>query len=460
MRRAKLTQMYIRAASNGDMALLSLLFRDYEGLFDADGLDEDGSPAIVYAACFGHTDAVALLVENGVRVDGPDRNGWTALMWACNNHLAAMARLLVASGANKTDDEDDEAAVGRLAGSASMASISMDRVAEPPFEWNKCQPDQMFVFDEKDIDWILDITTEKIRPTRATLQSSVAASILFLCARYAHYWNTADLLSTFMERAVDAVIRSVRQAGHDTVTVAYWLANLTQLLYFLKRDPGLLVATGDAQAVLSELTHELFGVLVKGVERRLAAVLHPALLDHEQIESSNGPPRYENMWTGFNRRRALFKPASNPATVTAIFESLLAIARAANLHPEILAQALTQLFHYLGAELFNRIISNREYCCRARAVQIRANLSSVENWVREYASSLPVAPRVPLRNYLRPAVHLTSFLQVCSSLEDVAAFHATRASLTTLTLVQFRKAIENYKYEVGEPSPSEDIERY
>ena len=89
------------AASNGDAERLrQLLCGPIRSLFDVNGSDNDGTPPIIYASCFGHEDAVLTLIENGAKVDAQDKNNWSALMWAMTNHNNSIAKLLLYHGAS------------------------------------------------------------------------------------------------------------------------------------------------------------------------------------------------------------------------------------------------------------------------------------------------------------------------------------------------------------------------
>lgn len=89
------------ASSNGDITRLSrLLGGKARGFVNLDAPDDDGTPPLIYAACFGHADVVEVLLEAGVQVDQKDSANWTALMWATASHHRQVVRVLMEHGAS------------------------------------------------------------------------------------------------------------------------------------------------------------------------------------------------------------------------------------------------------------------------------------------------------------------------------------------------------------------------
>ncbi|KAJ3124952.1 hypothetical protein HK098_000724 [Nowakowskiella sp. JEL0407] len=600
---SKITQAFIRAASNGDVSKVKECLAEYKDWIRIDEQDVDGTTALIYASCFGHADVTYLLLENNAKVDERDRNGWTPLMWAVSNGHEKVARILIEGGANKhlksnrgrtikeligrtgtiemarvldyepvssdrdssysdsdfNFDSDSETVVSGAFGKFSHSPIpsrspsSLSHVSTLPvdelglfdenddevvFEWDKCNLDQMFVFNESEMDFILDLAA-KLKPTKASLQKPVPANIFFLCARYAHYFNSQDMVDKFLRAVIEKIVMTVQRSATDTNVIAFWISNCTQLLYYLKRDDGLVTATFETQCQLSELIHEISILLVREVERRLVALLSESILDHNAIEGLNNV-RFENVLSTIIKPRrttnllkqdkqpstptsplattsgaavplssptlssppsplpstrsqkhlkshshgttSTWKPASpsrsssssltsrifsrkwpykvTPHTLTTVLTSTLTVLQSCLVHREIISQIFTQIFHFLGAELFNRIITDKTYCSRSKALQIRMNVSAIEEWVRKHHVQFSIQRATILVEKLKPVVQLLQFLQVITSERDVVGFAETMKSLDSFTFPMAKRAMVGYRYEVGEESLPSEVEDY
>ncbi|RKO82944.1 hypothetical protein BDK51DRAFT_50462 [Blyttiomyces helicus] len=444
-------------------------------------------------------------------------------MWACSNAYEETVQILVEAGANRDVvsvrgrslkdivlrttasrrifellelDTADMRAGGAPAaegdnGAAdgSQSRLSVDgpsyREDDLEFDWDKCPLDQMLVFDEQSIDHICDVAINRLRPIRGPRQTPIAANIIFLCARFSHYYNSEELTQKLFAAALRKIVETVRASRDDSHLLAYWISNAMQLLYYLKKDTGLVATTFGAQSTLSELIHELVDLFVHEVENRLSSVTEAAMMDFSSVEQP-ATARLENAITGLGRRRTFqTKPKSlldlprtspsrttaprlrlpayrvSPRTVTSILDGTLHVLHSCRVHPSIVDQMLRQIFAFFNADVFNRIVASRTNCCRSRAVQIRLNLSTVEDGGADPApAAMTPATRTALLNHLRPTLQLTRFLQVISSVQDMAGFIETMQSLETITMRQAMAAMRNYKWEVGETSFAIEVEMY
>lgn len=345
------------------------------------------------------------------------------------------------------------------------------------FDWTRCLHDQMFVFQESELERILDIVITKMTPQRSPSQKPVPANMIFLSARYAHYHANQELLGKLLIDAMDRINDVVETHQWDMTILAFWISNATLLLHYLKKDVGLSSSTSEFQLQLAELINEIFILIIRDAERRMDKVLDSAMLDHETIPGFEDIT-FQNEWKIFKRKTQVkeepmekrYRPPSpkqkakpSPRNITSLLSSTLFVLDLYDIHSVITAQIIAQLFYWLGAELFNRIMSNRKYLARTKAMQIRMNVSSLEEWARtnnrqpehyEHGSITASGETTvdSARRHLAPVIQLLQWLQCFSSLgaDDLEALVGTLQQLTKLTPQQLIHAVRHYRPEVGE----------
>lgn len=97
------------------------------------------------------------------------------------------------------DDDANEDHEDLVECEASLQSIHQ-------FHWDKCLPDQMFVFSEEDLEHILETAITRLRlPMDTQHEIWVPANIIFLSARFAHYYSSRDLLHQLLHTAIEKI---------------------------------------------------------------------------------------------------------------------------------------------------------------------------------------------------------------------------------------------------------------
>lgn len=513
---------------------------------DVNKPDEEGTVPLIYASCFGHHDVVAALLDAGAFVDYQDRNQWTALMWAMTNRHKTIAKLLLDHGASPdiksssggtafdflqpgtdisqylqengyhfgastTEHDFYDSGFGRFEEEVAetemkrrmmmeesainlevdLSSLGLDEKMEDPddldddqqeFVWDRCLNDQMFVFQESELDKILDIIITNMTPQRSPSQKPVPANLLFLSARYAHYHASPELLEKLLMCATDKINDVVERHQWDMTILAFWISNATLLLHYLKKDPGLMESTVEFQLHLAELINEIFILIVRDAERRMNRVLDTAMLEHETIPGLEDVT-FQNEWKLFKHKakpkeesfEKRFRPPSpkrraqiSPRNITSLLSSTLFVLDLYDVHSVITTQIISQLFYWLGAELFNRIMLTKKYLARSKAMQIRMNVSALEDWARannrvpeHYENGSMTASgestMEAARKHLAPVIQLLQWLQCFSSLgDDREALITTLMQLQQLTPTQLLQAVKHYRAEVGERSLSKN----
>lgn len=255
---------------------------------------------------------------------------------------------------------------------------------------------------------------------------------------------------------------------------------MCQLASYLKKDPGLSISTIDSQETLSGLISEAYTYYITESQKRLEKILS-SVMDYEPIHELNQVDFVDD-WQRFFRRSSntlsnrksvdfLSTAASNsgptdlvdkrkysldassnntddsvttPQLMTVLLTDLQYILQSYHVPPAIVIQAMAQFFHYLSCEMFNRVLTYKKYLCRSKALQIRMNLSALEDWVR--IQKLPSS----LNQTFEPLVQLLQLLQCLSQLDDVLLFSSTIQAFDKLNALQVKRCVQNYRYEVTE----------
>ncbi|CAO3633117.1 unnamed protein product [Cunninghamella blakesleeana] len=627
-------------ASQGDAFLVQTILSDdqlrpYLNINDSDDKTLGTTP-LIYAACFGYTHIVQLLLDAGAMIDIQDKLGWTPLMWAISNNHHAVVKLLLNQGASSTvktsigrsmldfvdynnqevidilvphftkennnnttndideqqqgqefhkriqqkqhrntvttklnnlrsyyqsiennnnnnnnneedeendNEEDEEEAIQNDNQNRNedndlhdivLCETSMSSIRE--FIWDKCLPDQMFVFAEEDITHILQVVILDLQlPMKSRQEIWVPSNVLFLCARYAHYFSSHELLQTLLIQAISCIEDTLQKNKGDIHTLAFWIANLSQLLYYLKKDTGLVVATAIQQLQISELISETYVLLIIDSEKRMDKILESSILDYGSNDSD--AIEFADDWQRFFRRRNSsrrqsslmmtlqsssssniscnnnnnnynnnnnniepslaqvaqeyqqsdntvspfhqyrlstdtnysYQPSSpsakstfsttactlSPHSITSLLSSILYVLQSYEVHPDIIKQAFSQFFHFMSSHLFNQILENKKYICRSKAMDIRMNMCTIENWVRDQQDMFH-----PLISYFQPLIQLLQLLQCISHIDELETFKNTLTMFELLNPLQMKRCILNYRYEVDEKRLPDDIEKY
>jgi hypothetical protein len=277
---------------------------------------------------------------------------------------------------------------------------------------------------------------------------------------------------------------------------AYWISNTTALLHFLRKDPGINAASVDYHPRFETLLIDMTQMVILDAERRIEKVLGPAMLDHDTIvgldevkfqsdwafwrgigiRSSNNGSNYSNSkrvsappttLAGlypppcFKRSSLqLVRPSSprqrsiSPRTVTTILSSLLYLMQMYDIHTDIVHYIVIQVMYYIACEVFNRIMDNRTFLTRSKALQTRLNLSILEDWLRN--NQLPSRLAEPLM----PLIQLLQLLQVLSLQGDLTMWIETRKKLELLNPAQVKHVVSSYRYEVNERRLPAEVIKY
>ncbi len=145
----------------------------------------------------------------------------------------------------------------------------------------------------------------------------------------------------------------------------------------------------------------------------------------------------------------------SPCNVIDILSAVLLVLQVYEVNPAIVIQTFSQIFFWIASELFNRILTRKKYLCRTKAVQIRMNISVLEDWVR--ANGLPVKTAT---THLVSVMQLLQWLQCSSQIKDFDTLIGTMQNMKAINPLQMRRAVRDYRFEVNEGKMTEECVQY
>ncbi|XP_042650207.1 unconventional myosin-Va-like [Tyto alba] len=311
------------------------------------------------------------------------------------------------------------------------------------------------------------------------------AYILFLCFRHADHCCDEPRARSLLDAATDAIKRVMKKHGDDSDTVALWLANTCRLLNCLRQYSqdevggdvlgrrSSVLAWGpscvpqdcwlspspcpqsycqgntacqnehrlhnvDPQSScrsLGALAVQLYQQFIRTAEKRLKPVIVAAMLESEPIQglSLSCPPGH--------RRSS----AASAHTLPELLQHLGSFRAALDRHglaPSVGHQALRQLLFLVSGTTLNYLLLRKDTCSWSCGIQLRYNISQLEQWLRAEGLHQSGA-----REVLEPLVQASQLLQVKKVTEEDAG--ALCSLCTVLSPQQVVKILRAYTPAVG-----------
>ncbi|XP_032674397.1 afadin isoform X9 [Odontomachus brunneus] len=257
---------------------------------------------------------------------------------------------------------------------------------------------------------------------------------LYLSARYrasTHYrpelqpTERAHRLTVMLANVATMIQRVIQERYMDASSLAFWLANGSELLHMLKSDRHVGAFSTRAQDILTDAVHTSFGSLVRCVTLELAPAMTQFMADADE-------------------------PAKE-AGVLQIFSNSMALLRRCRVNAALTIQLFSHLFHAINATAFNTLVSNGNLCVRWFGRRLKARLNALETWAER--QGLELASQCHLATIMQ-ATHLLQAPKY--NAEELATLSSTCFKLNSL---QVRALLQKYQPAADEPRlPAELIE--
>ncbi|XP_051979508.1 unconventional myosin-Vb [Xyrauchen texanus] len=290
---------------------------------------------------------------------------------------------------------------------------------------------------------ITDVRVESI----LSLPPGLAAQVLFLCVRQVDCSGDQTRVKVLCSAAVSGIKTALKKHGNDLDMTAVWLRNAYLFKDLLSQHSSrqemrgseelvpLMTDVRESVRVLSDLCIQAYQQLLSISESRLQPIIVPAMLESETIPGLAG----SSVKFSSGRKRAGSEPrpaaSTDGATMSAVLRELGALHTALSrqdLPSALLEQAFHQLMYLLAATTLNSLLLRKDMCCWNRGLQIRYNVSLLEEWLR--SRSLQTGGAVTA---LEPLIQAAQLLQMSKKTEaDGQAMVQTCNALSTQQIVK------------------------
>ncbi|XP_048112067.1 unconventional myosin-Vc [Alosa alosa] len=289
----------------------------------------------------------------------------------------------------------------------------------------------------------------------------LAAHLLFMCVRHADYLNDGAKLKSLMHGIITGLKKVIMEHQEDFEALSFWLSNTCHLLNCLKQYSGeeefmkhntprqnknclTNFDLSEHRQIFSDLAIRIYHKFIAAMETMVTPLIVPAMLEHESLQgiSSMKP-------SGLRKRsNSVYEEAAEACSMASILQLLSGFHASMLQHgmdSELVKQAVRQLFYLLGATCLNTILLRKDMCSCRKGMQIRCNISYLEEWLKEKDLQGSSAMET-----LRPLSQAAWLLQVNKTSDEDA--REIRDSCPELSPVQIVKILNSY-------TPIDDFEK-
>lgn len=305
---------------------------------------------------------------------------------------------------------------------------------------------------------ILDL---KPKGVVVNMMPTLPAYILFMCIRHADYLNDGSKLKSLMNSIISGVKKVIMTYHKDLDLLSFWLSNTCQLLNCLKQYSGeeefmkhntprqmknclQNFDLSEHRQIISDLAIHIYHQFISVMEKALTPTIVPGMLEHESLQgiSSMKP-------TGLRKRsNSVYEDDSETYTISSIIQQLSLFHCTMTQHSMeqgLVRQVIKQLFFIIGGATLNNMMLRKDMCSCRKGMQIRCNISFLEEWLKE--KELQSSNAMDTLKSLSQAAWL---LQVNKSTDEDAREISEKC--TELNSVQIVKILNSY-------TPIDDFEK-
>ncbi|XP_058611520.1 afadin isoform X9 [Onychostoma macrolepis] len=228
---------------------------------------------------------------------------------------------------------------------------------------------------------------------------------------------------SMMEGVIQEIAEGDQKQKNIAGALAFWMANASELLNFIKQDKDLSRITLDAQDVLAHLVQMAFKYLVHCLQSDLNNYM-PAFLEDPDEQNPQRPKIDDVLHT---------------------LTGAMSLLRRCRVNAALTIQLFSQLFHFVNMWLFNKLVTEADsgLCSHYWGAILRQQLSHIEAWAEKQGLELAADC------HLSRIVQATTLLTMDKyTMQDVQNINNTCFKLNSL---QLNALLSNYHCAPDEP---------
>ncbi|KAF6027871.1 Myo5 [Bugula neritina] len=283
-----------------------------------------------------------------------------------------------------------------------------------------------------------------------TLIPTLPAYILFMCLRHTDHLNEDSRCKTLLTNVINGIKKVSKAHQDDIETLILWLSNTCRFLHLLKQYSGeksFQVENTELQnnhclrnfdlseyrAILNDLAVWLYQGVVKTAKEHIHPLIVGALLEYEGIQGLSSKPSMSRQ-----RSSSHSDTLEAPSTPEHCFENLIKtlsswvnLMRTHGFDTLVVNQLFKQLFYFIVATAANNLLLRKDMCNWSKGMQIRYNLSNLEQWLRD--NRLHECGAVEA---MEPLIQASQLLQARKTAEDVDSICEMCSQLSVAQIIK------------------------
>ncbi|XP_050723307.1 unconventional myosin-Va-like isoform X3 [Eriocheir sinensis] len=322
----------------------------------------------------------------------------------------------------------------------------------------------MFEYDRREEMQIIRVLVYELKPRVAvTLLPGLPAYILFMCIRHTDHINDDEKVRSLLNNIVNGVKRVIKKRHEDLDSTVLWLSNVLRLLHNLKQYSGDKAFQAENtvkqneqslknfdlseyRQVLSDIAVWIYNGVIKLMEQKVQPLIVPSILEHEAIAGLSGNKPGGMRGRAGSLARELESPVEPQKALDLLLKEMTQFYRTLAMFgtdPELITQVFRQIFYFICAGSLNNLLLRKDMCHWSKGMQIRYNLSHLEQWTRDMRLH-----ESGVTDTLAPIIQAAQLLQARKTDDDV---HSICDMCDKLSVSQIIKILNLY-------TPADDFE--